>query len=356
MPTVACLEGGTMHRRVSVLGFLALVVAVMLLVGCAKTEVTKEPIPFQTTEQADQSMWKGETKTVTAGQNGEKQATWRVTGSGDNEKRERVSEKVMRQPVSEVRAVGARDMATGRAITYSRDGSPRYTMVVTDVRRNTALGADTLVVTAHFKNLQTDSHAQIDDQLVLWLKGKELGGWGHLPGQRGLTRSVTLQGAEEGDCVFEFQLRPGSTLRADAASVDDFSLGVGDPSGLGETKRDVYPLNNMWIGPIESGGPASTGSASGGSNLAEPTITTTTGSFTLRLAVRDGLASQVKAQIDGLNAYEGTLRSGDSREWLVTDTAVLTVGKPSAVVVTRDGKPVTLPNGDNASVTLTASR
>jgi len=86
------------------------------------------------------------------------------------------------------------------------------------------------------------------------------------------------------------------------------------------------------------------------------TITTATGGFKLRITVRDGLASWVKAQVDGLKAYEGTLQGGDSREWLVTGTAVLTVGKPSSVVVTRDGKAVTLPTGDNSSITLAVSK
>lgn len=105
-----------------------------------------------------------------------------------------------------------------------------------------------------------------------------------------------------------------------------------------------------------SGAASSDVSASpGASGTTEPTtsIVTTTGGFKLRVTVRDGLATWLKVQVDGLKAYEGTLQGGDSREWLVTGNAVLTVGKPAAVVVTRDGKDVALPKADNSSVTLT---
>ena len=125
-------------------------------------------------------------------------------------------------------------------------------------------------------------------------------------------------------------------------------------------------ISRLFTGPGADTTPTKpTGAASsdvsaspGTTGTTEPTTTTTTvtGGFKLRITVRDGLASWVKAQVDGLKAYEGTLQGGDSREWLVTGTAVLTVGKPSAVVVTRDGKTVTLPKGDNSSITLSASR
>lgn len=111
--------------------------------------------------------------------------------------------------------------------------------------------------------------------------------------------------------------------------------------------------------PTEPTGAASSevSASPGTSATAEPTttITTVTGGFKLRLTVRDGLASWVKAEVDGLTAYDGTLQGGDSREWLVTDATVLTVGKPSAVVLTRDGKAVRLPKGSNVTLTLSAT-
>lgn len=117
---------------------------------------------------------------------------------------------------------------------------------------------------------------------------------------------------------------------------------------------DTTPTNPT--GAASSDVSASPGATSTTVPTTTTTTTTATGGFKLRITVRDGLASWVKAQVDGLKAYEGTLQGGDSREWLVTGTAVLTVGKPSAVVVTRDGKTVTLPKGDNSTITLSASK
>ncbi len=58
--------------------------------------------------------------------------------------------------------------------------------------------------------------------------------------------------------------------------------------------------------------------------------------------------------MDGLIANDGTLQGGDSREWLVTSKATLVIGNPTAVVVTRDGAPVSVPQTTNAHVTLSA--
>jgi cytoskeletal protein RodZ len=111
--------------------------------------------------------------------------------------------------------------------------------------------------------------------------------------------------------------------------------------------------------PTQPGGAASSdvSASPGATDTTQPTttITSVTGGFKLRIAVRDGLASWIKLQVDGLTDYEGTLQGGNSREVLVTGSAVLTLGKPSAVIVTRDGKPVTLPKADNSSITLSAS-
>jgi cytoskeletal protein RodZ len=91
---------------------------------------------------------------------------------------------------------------------------------------------------------------------------------------------------------------------------------------------------------------------------AEPTATVgeTTGAFRLMVTVKDGQASWVQATVDGLVAYDGTLMSGESREWLVNTTIVLKVGKPTAVTVSREGKPVTLPRGTNVKLSLTAAK
>ena len=65
--------------------------------------------------------------------------------------------------------------------------------------------------------------------------------------------------------------------------------------------------------------------------------------FILQVRVAQSQASWVRVQVDGLVAYEGTLSGGQSKEWTVTQAATIRVGKPDAVMITRDGKQVTLP-------------
>ncbi len=77
--------------------------------------------------------------------------------------------------------------------------------------------------------------------------------------------------------------------------------------------------------------------------------------FALKVTVDANGASSLVVVIDGQQAYSGTLTGGQSKEFQVPNTAEITVGKPSAVTVTRDGKPVTLPNKSPATITLTAT-
>jgi cytoskeleton protein RodZ len=74
--------------------------------------------------------------------------------------------------------------------------------------------------------------------------------------------------------------------------------------------------------------------------------------FTVRVTVKKGSATWLNAMVDGLQAYDGTLAGGESREWLATDTMVLKIGKPDALTVTRDGAAVRVPRGSNVQVTL----
>lgn len=96
----------------------------------------------------------------------------------------------------------------------------------------------------------------------------------------------------------------------------------------------------------------------GATQTAAPTetITATAGGFKLAVTVRDGLASWLKVSVDGRKSYEGTLLGSEGREWLVSHAATLTIGNPSAVVVKRDGKPVTVPQEANAQVVLSAGQ
>lgn len=97
------------------------------------------------------------------------------------------------------------------------------------------------------------------------------------------------------------------------------------------------------------GGSEVTASPGPGSDAATTTTVRKSTGFKLRVTVREGQASWVQATVDDLQVFEGSLQSGASREWLATKSAVLRVGKPSALVVTRDGKPVTIPPGGEVS-------
>ena len=78
--------------------------------------------------------------------------------------------------------------------------------------------------------------------------------------------------------------------------------------------------------------------------------------FTVKVTVSANGASSLKATVDGGTAYNGTLTGGQSQTFQVTDAAVLKIGKPSQVTVTRNGAKVTLPNTTPATVTLKANQ
>lgn len=74
--------------------------------------------------------------------------------------------------------------------------------------------------------------------------------------------------------------------------------------------------------------------------------------FTLKVSVAGNAASSVKATIDGSTAYNGTLTGGQTQTFQVTQTAVLKIGRPSVVSVTKNGKKVALPRTSPATITL----
>lgn len=107
--------------------------------------------------------------------------------------------------------------------------------------------------------------------------------------------------------------------------------------------------------PTVPGG-AETSASPGATGTNEATGTAARGTaFTLRVSVRAGMATTVKITVDGLVGFDGTMQGGESREFRVNDRVVVTVGKPDAVVVTRDGQPVTIPTTANAQVTLSTA-
>ncbi len=78
--------------------------------------------------------------------------------------------------------------------------------------------------------------------------------------------------------------------------------------------------------------------------------------FTLTVRIAEDGASWLRVTIDGLIAYEGTLAGGESKEWEVTDSATLRVGKPTAVTVLRNGTPTEIPlNANTPEMTLSVT-
>ncbi|MCL4554052.1 MAG: DUF4115 domain-containing protein [Actinobacteria bacterium] len=69
--------------------------------------------------------------------------------------------------------------------------------------------------------------------------------------------------------------------------------------------------------------------------------------FTLRISVRPETSSWLRVSVDGRVAYEGVLIGDQSREWLVTDSATIRVGRPSAVEITKNGQQVAIPPGSS---------
>jgi cytoskeletal protein RodZ len=126
-------------------------------------------------------------------------------------------------------------------------------------------------------------------------------------------------------------------------------FGISQCSGR-STGANTNPTN-VPSSAATSGSPGATASAGPTSGA---TSTTSHGNaFTLRVSIRAGMASTMKITVDGLIGFDGTMQAGESREFLVNQKVVLVVGKPDAVVVTRNGQPVTVPATAGAKVTLT---
>lgn len=78
--------------------------------------------------------------------------------------------------------------------------------------------------------------------------------------------------------------------------------------------------------------------------------------FTLTVTIAEDGASWLRVTVDGLKAYEGTLAGGQSKEWEVTEEAVLRIGKPSSVTVARNGDTLTIPPAaETPEFTITAT-
>jgi len=74
-------------------------------------EVYTEPVPFETVNQVDPTLPKGQTKMLTAGQNGERTLLTEVSVVDGQEVRRVVESKVTKEPVSQILAVGTKEDA-----------------------------------------------------------------------------------------------------------------------------------------------------------------------------------------------------------------------------------------------------
>ena len=74
-------------------------------------EVSTEPVPFEIVNQADPTLAKGQTKVLTAGQNGELTILTEVSVVDGQEVRRVVESKVTKEPVSQILAVGTKEDA-----------------------------------------------------------------------------------------------------------------------------------------------------------------------------------------------------------------------------------------------------
>ena len=74
-----------------------------------RLEVSTEPVPFEIVNQADPTLAKGQTKVLTAGQNGERTILTEVSIVDGQEVRRVVESKVTKEPVSQILAVGTKE-------------------------------------------------------------------------------------------------------------------------------------------------------------------------------------------------------------------------------------------------------
>ncbi len=88
----------------------------------------------------------------------------------------------------------------------------------------------------------------------------------------------------------------------------------------------------------------------------DETTAQTAGAFTLTIQIDPAAASWLRVTVDGLKAYEGTLAAGETKEWEVSQEAIVRVGKVTAVTVKKNDESVEVPVGSDGigQVTLTA--
>ena len=90
-----------------------------------KEETETEKISYSTETESSATLEKGKTETKRAGENGEKEVTYKVTYvDGKEESREKVSEKVTKEPVSAIVVSGTKEPAPTEAPTEATTEAP----------------------------------------------------------------------------------------------------------------------------------------------------------------------------------------------------------------------------------------
>ena len=109
-----------------------------------KTITEMSPIPFASTTQDDATLAKGQTKTITAGVDGEKTTTYEVTydANGAEISRKVVKEETTKQPVDEVIANGT---YVAPAKTTTTTQTPTTTTTTPSTQTSPETGTNTLV-------------------------------------------------------------------------------------------------------------------------------------------------------------------------------------------------------------------
>jgi cytoskeleton protein RodZ len=116
----------------------------------------------------------------------------------------------------------------------------------------------------------------------------------------------------------------------------------------------------IWIGlrltakptaltPIPTGTATSTPAAG---QPAGPGAPATAAPSHVKVSVTANSASAVTITLDGQPFYKGSLTGGQSKEFDLTQSAVLVIARPSAVTVVQDGAKVKLPTTSPATITL----
>ena len=103
------------------------------------------------------------------------------------------------------------------------------------------------------------------------------------------------------------------------------------------------------LAPVPTGTATSTPS---GDQAAGPGAPAAAAPSNVKVSVAADSASAVTITLDGQPFYKGSLTGGQTKEFDLTQSAVLVIARPSAVTVVQDGVKVKLPSKGPATITL----